>query len=227
MKWEAMTGLEMTVHMANGLYSPPSGDVILLDTVGDYGGFAFTSVNELPSSAYSFPREIPEEYRDLTNGESYFATDRWITGRNASYAALNPDVIVATVAGSWHWNSRGGAAITVDNAKFWYQLPDGWEEGKDRPEYAKFGIGNGMPTPELRDAVAQMKGEANATTGHVVVNADGSMILWSLKNLNMDSQVWTDDMGQNWNPVQYFDAEGNPPAEKIDTFFVPDKIVLL
>ena len=225
-KWEGMTGLEMTVHMGSGLYSPPSGDAILLDMLGDHGGFAFTSTTKIPSNAFAYPRQIPVKYQDLTGGKDFFATDAWITGRNASYAALNPDVMVATVSGSWHYNNYGSAIFTLDNAKTWYSLPDGWVGGANRPEYAKYGIGNGMPggaTGTLQKAVNALKTSANSSSGNVVTTADGKNIIWEIANTNISNQVYTTDYGQNWAQCQYFNTAGVAVTSG-SSYLVPDDV---
>jgi hypothetical protein len=158
----------------------------------------------------------------LTGGKDFYPTDRWITGRNASFAALNPDIMVSTVSGSWHYNSYGGVAITFDNAKTWYSIPDGWADGVGRPEYPN-GVGSGMPTTALQNQVNTIKANANNTSGHAVVTADGSTVIWSITNLNITSQVYTTDYGQNWHQVQYFNSAGGQVASGT-TYLAPDMV---
>jgi hypothetical protein len=220
-KWEAVIGLEMSVAKEGGLYSPPSGDVILHSIFWDHGGFAFTSLTELPDSNYSHNTVIPEEFRHLTNGQELYPTTSWFTGRNASFAALNPDIVVATLSGDNHWNNTGGVAITFDNATVWHQLPDGWPDGEGRIEYT-FGIGGGMPTETLQNVVTGLK-SPDQNAGHAVVTADGRNVLWSIGNLSIARQVYTEDYGQTWYQCEYYNSEGTPVTSG-NTYFVADHV---
>ncbi|MCR4586267.1 MAG: endoglucanase, partial [Lachnospiraceae bacterium] len=97
-------GIEETVHL--NLYSPPSGEVQLIDILGDLGGFAF---------------------RDLhTACENSFADaegNRYITCINADFSDAAPDVCVVAARGNWTGLTKGGVIISRDNAKSWERLP--------------------------------------------------------------------------------------------------------
>ncbi len=108
-------GIEETVHL--NLYSPPSGDVQLIDIVGDLGGFAF---------------------RDLKKAcDNSFADDngfRYITCINADFPDNDPSTIVVAARGNWTGQTKGGIIISRDGAKSWERLalPYGIDERIDR-----------------------------------------------------------------------------------------------
>ena len=70
-------GLEETVHL--NLYSPPKGNVKLIDILGDLGGFAFRQLDKPCDNSF-----------DDKEG------NRYITCINADYSDENPDYVVVT-----------------------------------------------------------------------------------------------------------------------------------
>lgn len=98
-------GLEETVHL--NIYCPPTGEVKLIDIIGDYGGFIFTDLDK------------PAE-NTIANKNK----DRWITMMNADYPDSNPNTIVATPRGNWTGQTKGGLIISFDQGKNWEQLND-------------------------------------------------------------------------------------------------------
>lgn len=103
-EWEPLCeGMEETVHL--NVYSPPKGKIRCIDIVGDLGGFAFKSVDEIPEN--SFANE---------NG------DRYITCLNADFTDLNPEIVVATPRGNWTGKTIGGVIISYDQCKTWRHL---------------------------------------------------------------------------------------------------------
>jgi len=103
-KWsDCSFGMEETVHL--NIYSPPQGDVKLIDIIGDYGGFAF---KELDSQAEN-------TFANATN-------DRWITAMNADYPDRNPQYLVVAPRGNWTGRTKGGIIVSYDQGDTWKQL---------------------------------------------------------------------------------------------------------
>jgi len=98
-------GVEETVHL--NIYSPPAGDVKLIDIIGDYGGFVFTDLDK------------PAENTFANNNN-----DRWITAMNADYPDSNPNLLVVTARGNWTGKTKGGLIISFDQGRTWDQLSD-------------------------------------------------------------------------------------------------------
>jgi len=98
-------GVEETVHL--NVYSPPAGEVKLIDIIGDLGGFAFTNLHK-PC-------------------ENSFADDegnRYITCLNADYPDSNPMLVAVTSRGNWKGKTTGGLIWSEDQCKTWRRLPD-------------------------------------------------------------------------------------------------------
>ena len=100
-------GLEETVHL--NVYGMPSGDVQVLDIIGDLGGFAFTDVDKPCRNSF-----------DDENG------NRYITCINADFPDSDPSRIVVTARGNWTGRTKGGLILSRDNAKTWQRLPMPW-----------------------------------------------------------------------------------------------------
>ncbi|BCN32837.1 beta propeller repeat protein [Anaeromicropila herbilytica] len=96
-------GLEETVHL--NIYSPPSGDVKLIDILGDLGGFAFTDLDTPPENTFA------DEQRN-----------RYITCMNADYPDCNPNIVVATPRGNWTGKTIGGLILSKDQCKTFKRL---------------------------------------------------------------------------------------------------------
>ena len=93
-------GIEETVHM--NVYSPPSGNVVLLDAVGDLGGFAFEDTGMPCENTFA------DE-----NGK------RFITVMNIDWCDKKPDIAVCTPRGNWRGTSKGGVAVSKDGGLSW------------------------------------------------------------------------------------------------------------
>ncbi|MDF2803515.1 MAG: hypothetical protein K0S61_3418 [Anaerocolumna sp.] len=98
-------GIEETVHL--NIYSPPGGDVKLIDIIGDYGGFVFKDLD-----------------RPAENTFADYKRDRWITAMNADYPDRNPSLLVVTPRGNWKGKTKGGLIISYNQGDTWEQLND-------------------------------------------------------------------------------------------------------
>lgn len=97
-------GLEETVHL--NLYSPPKGDVKLIDILGDLGGFAFRELDKPCDNSF-----------DDAEG------NRYITCINADYSDENPDFVVVTPRGNWKGKTKGGLIVSKDQCRTFERLP--------------------------------------------------------------------------------------------------------
>lgn len=96
-------GVEETVHL--NIYSPPSGNVKLIDIIGDYGGFAITDLDRQAGNTFANSKK-----------------DRWITAMNADYPDSNPDLLVVTPRGNWKGKTQGGLILSRDQGTTWEQM---------------------------------------------------------------------------------------------------------
>ncbi len=97
-------GLEETVHL--NLYSPPAGEVKLIDILGDLGGFAFRQLD----------RPCDNSFDDAEG-------NRYITCINADYSDENPDFVVVTPRGNWKGKTKGGLIVSRDQCRTFHRLP--------------------------------------------------------------------------------------------------------
>jgi xyloglucan-specific exo-beta-1,4-glucanase len=97
-------GMEETVHL--NVYSPPGGDVHLIDIVGDLGGFAFADLT-----------------RPCANSFADAEGNRYITCMNADFADGQPEYVLVTPRGNWKGKTRGGLILSRDGCRTWDRLP--------------------------------------------------------------------------------------------------------
>ncbi|MDE6845703.1 MAG: endoglucanase [Lachnospiraceae bacterium] len=97
-------GLEETVHL--NLYSPPAGEVKLIDILGDLGGFAFRQLDKPCDNSF-----------DDAEG------NRYITCINADYSDENPDFVVVTPRGNWKGKTKGGLIVSKDQCRTFNRIP--------------------------------------------------------------------------------------------------------
>ena len=96
-------GIEETVHL--NVYSPPTGDVQLIDILGDLGGFAFRNLESPCENSFA-----DEE------------GNRYITCINADYSDLHPEVVIVTARGNWTGKTKGGLILSRDQGKSFKRL---------------------------------------------------------------------------------------------------------
>lgn len=107
-------GIEETVHL--NLYSPASGEVKLIDILGDLGGFAFRDLD----------RPCDNSFADADG-------NRYITCINADYPDTKPQTVIVTPRGNWTGKTKGGLIISHDNCKSFdrLELPRGLSDELD------------------------------------------------------------------------------------------------
>lgn len=98
-------GIEETVHL--NIYSPPAGQVKLIDIIGDYGGFVFKDLDQPAENTFA-------DYKK----------DRWITAMNADFPEENSSLLVVTPRGNWKGKTKGGLILSYDQGDTWEQLRD-------------------------------------------------------------------------------------------------------
>ncbi|WP_058303027.1 hypothetical protein [Gorillibacterium timonense] len=98
-------GVEETVHL--NVYSPPAGDVKVIDIIGDYGGIVFTDLDQPVENTFANEKG-----------------DRWITCMNADYPDSDPNLLVVTPRGNWKGFTKGGLILSRDQGRTWTQLPN-------------------------------------------------------------------------------------------------------
>lgn len=97
-------GIEETVHL--NLYSPPAGEVKVIDILGDLGGFAFRKLDTPCDNSF-----------DDAEG------NRYITCINADYSDQFPECVVVTPRGNWTGKTKGGLILSKDQCRTFTRLP--------------------------------------------------------------------------------------------------------
>lgn len=96
-------GIEETVHL--NVYAPLSGDVLLVDIVGDLGGFAFRDLS----------KPCENSFDDLEG-------NRYITCINADLSDFDPNLAIISARGNWKGKTKGGLIRTKDGFKTFEKL---------------------------------------------------------------------------------------------------------
>lgn len=96
-------GIEETVHL--NVYGPVSGEVQLVDIVGDLGGFAFRDLSTPCDNSF-----------DDAEG------NRYITCINADISDQDSNVAVITARGNWKGKTKGGLIRTEDGFQTFQKL---------------------------------------------------------------------------------------------------------
>ncbi len=97
-------GIEETVHL--NIYSLPSGEVQVLDILGDLGGFAFRDLSAPCDNSFAD-----------SDG------NRYITCINADFSDLYPETVIVTPRGNWTGKTKGGLILSTDQCKTFRRLP--------------------------------------------------------------------------------------------------------
>ncbi len=97
-------GIEETVHL--NVYAPLSGEVQLVDIVGDLGGFAFRDLDKPCENSF-----------DDKKG------NRYITCINADMSDADSNLAIITARGNWTGKTKGGLIRTEDGFKTFKRIP--------------------------------------------------------------------------------------------------------
>ncbi len=153
-------GLEETVHL--NLYSPPAGEVKVIDILGDLGGFAFRQLD----------RPCDNSFDDAEG-------NRYITCINADYSDENPDVVVVTPRGNWKGMTKGGLILSEDQCRTFRRLPlpygitEELDEAFHRIETPNVNSGWVALSPDCRRIVWSVAEGIRLPISRVVTSADG------------------------------------------------------
>ncbi|MDT8719254.1 endoglucanase [Clostridium sp. 19966] len=130
-------GVEETVHL--NVYSPPAGEVKVIDIIGDYGGFVFTDLDKPAENTFANHNK-----------------DRWITAMNADFPDSNPNMLVVAPRGNWLGKTKGGIIVSFDQGKSWEQLSDPVGLTKDIDELVEY-----IKTPNVTAGWAAVSSDGN------------------------------------------------------------------
>lgn len=153
-------GMEETVHL--NLYSPPAGDVQLIDILGDLGGFAFCSLDEPCDNSF-----------DDADG------NRYITCINADYSDKKPGFVVVTPRGNWTGKTKGGLIVSKDQCRTFTRLPmpfgitDRLDKALRRIETPNVNSGWVAVSPDCRKIVWSVAEDIRLPIDMVIVSQDG------------------------------------------------------
>lgn len=104
-------GIEETVHL--NVYAPISGEVKLVDIVGDLGGFAFRELDKSCENSF-----------DDAEG------NRYITCINADLSDFDSNLAIITARGNWKGKTKGGLVRTTDGFRTFQRLTIGGDLGE-------------------------------------------------------------------------------------------------
>ncbi|MBQ6806558.1 MAG: endoglucanase [Lachnospiraceae bacterium] len=185
-------GLEETVHL--NLYSPPKGDVKLIDILGDLGGFAFRDLN------------IP-----CDNSFADAEGNRYITCINADYSDENPNFVVVTPRGNWKGKTKGGLIVSKDQCRTFERLPMPFgisvrlDEALRRIEQPNVNSGWVAVAPDCQKIVWSVAENINLPIDMVIVSQNGGESFESVQAYDLNGirkeqggfKVFSDRMNSN------------------------------
>lgn len=153
-------GLEETVHL--NVYAPPAGDTVLIDILGDLGGFAFTDLDKPCENSFADDRG-----------------NRYITCINADYSDREPQTIVVTPRGNWTGETRGGLILSHDGGRSFERLPlpyglcDELDSAFRRIENPNVNSGWVAMSPDTQHIVWSVADGIELPVDRVIVSHDG------------------------------------------------------
>ena len=153
-------GIEETVHL--NVYAPISGDVQLVDIVGDLGGFAFRDLRKPCRNSF-----------DDAEG------NRYITCINADLSDWNSDLAVITARGNWKGKTKGGVIRTKDGFRTFQRLNISGDLGEQiedqlrRIQQPNTNPGWVAMSPDGRSIVWSVADQIRLPVSMVIVSTDG------------------------------------------------------
>lgn len=172
-------GLEETVHL--NLYSPPAGDVQLIDILGDLGGFAFRRLDEPCDNSF-----------DDADG------NRYITCINADYSDVDPKFVVVTPRGNWKGKTKGGLIVSQDQCRTFTRLPmpfgitDKLDRALHRIETPNVNSGWVAVSPDCRNIVWSVAEDIKLPIDMVIVSQDGGKSFVQAKIYDVSGEIKKD-----------------------------------
>ncbi len=171
-------GIEETVHL--NLYSPPAGDVHLIDILGDLGGFAFRKLDEPCDNSF-----------DDSEG------NRYITCINADYSDIRPEFVVVTPRGNWTGKTKGGLIVSDDQCRTFTRLPmpfgitDKLDKALHRIETPNVNSGWVAVSPDCTNIVWTVAENIQLPIDMVVVSQDGGKSFVQAKIYDVSGEMKT------------------------------------
>ncbi|MDE7282070.1 MAG: endoglucanase [Lachnospiraceae bacterium] len=169
-------GIEETVHL--NLYSPPAGDVYLIDILGDLGGFAFRNPDEQCDNSF-----------DDSEG------NRYITCINADYSDIRPEFVVVTPRGNWTGKTKGGLIVSQDQCRTFTRLPmpfgitDKLDKALHRIETPNVNSGWAAVSPDCKNIVWSVAENIQLPIDMVITSQDGGKSFVKAKVYDVSGEV--------------------------------------
>ena len=172
-------GIEETVHL--NVYGPVSGEVRLVDIVGDLGGFAFRELD----------RPCENSFADREG-------NRYITCINADLSDTDGNLAVITARGNWKGKTKGGLIRTEDNFRSFRRLPMPFslggriEEQLRLIEHPNVNPGWVAMSPDGRNIVWSVADNIRLPSGLVIVSQDGGESFEPVRIFDANGEAVTD-----------------------------------
>lgn len=172
-------GIEETVHL--NVYAPISGEVKLVDIVGDLGGFAFRDLDKPCENSF-----------DDAEG------NRYITCINADISDLDSGLAVITARGNWKGKTKGGLIRTTDGFRTFRRLSvrgDLSEKIEAQLRYIEnpnVNPGWVAMSPDGRNIVWSVADHIRLPVDLVIVSTDGGEYFRQAKIIDLDGNPVND-----------------------------------
>lgn len=172
-------GVEETVHI--NVYAPPKGEVLLLDILGDLGGFAFRELDKPCENSFA-------------DAEG----NRYVTCLNADYSDLDPNLVAVTPRGNWTGMTKGGLILSKDNCRSFQRLPMPYgldnqlDEALHRIELPNVNSGWVAMSPDGKNLVWSVAKWNRLPISLVVASGDGGQSFGLVKVYDLEGKQKTE-----------------------------------